>query len=115
MVLSYYTHIKRSPNSRCVFLSVLEDTTKMTAYSRATGLPDLAGDLHMHNSMVIMTMRALFLFLYFYMLVWLYVITREIRQASSPTMRGHFDCILKANGDYTTGVWWAFYMRVMDT
>ena len=32
-------------------------------------------------------------------------ITREIRQASSPTMRGHFGCILKANGDYTTGVW----------
>ena len=39
-----YTHIKRPPNSSCVFLSALEDTTKMTAHSRATGLPDLAGD-----------------------------------------------------------------------
>jgi hypothetical protein len=27
-----------------VFLGVLEDTTKMTAHSGATGLPDLAGD-----------------------------------------------------------------------
>ena len=42
---AHYTHIKRPPNSRCVFLSALEDTTKMTAHSRATGLPDLAGDL----------------------------------------------------------------------
>ena len=42
---AHHTHIKRPPNSRCVFLSVLEDTTKMTAHSRATGLPDLAGDL----------------------------------------------------------------------
>ena len=41
---AHYTHIKRPPNSRCVFLSALEDTTKMTAHSRATGLPDLAGD-----------------------------------------------------------------------
>ena len=41
---AHYTHIKRPPNSRCVFLSVLEDTTKMTAHSKATGLPDLAGD-----------------------------------------------------------------------
>jgi hypothetical protein len=41
---THYTHIKRPPNSRCVFPSVLEDTTKMTAHSRATGLPDLAGD-----------------------------------------------------------------------
>jgi hypothetical protein len=32
-------------------------------------------------------------------------ITREIRQASTPTMRGHFGCISKATGDYTTGVW----------
>jgi hypothetical protein len=37
---------KTPTNSRYVFLSVLEDTTKMTAHSRAraTGLPDLAGD-----------------------------------------------------------------------
>ena len=41
---AHYTHIKRPPNSRCVFLSALEDTTKMTAHSRATGLPDIAGD-----------------------------------------------------------------------
>ena len=41
---AHYTHKKRTPNSRCVFLSALEDTTKMTAHSRATGLPDLAGD-----------------------------------------------------------------------
>ena len=44
---AHHTHIKRPPNSRCVFLSLsaLEDTTKTTAYSGATGLPDLAGDL----------------------------------------------------------------------
>jgi hypothetical protein len=41
----HYTHIKRPPNSRGVFRSGLADTTKMTAHSRATGLPDLAGDL----------------------------------------------------------------------
>ena len=29
----HYTHIKRPPNSRCVFFSGLEDTTKMTAHS----------------------------------------------------------------------------------
>ena len=46
--------MKRPPNSRCVFLSVLEDTTKMTAHSRATGLPDLAGDLVMHMYILIM-------------------------------------------------------------
>jgi hypothetical protein len=46
----HYTHIKCPPNSRCVFLSVLEDTTKMTAHSRATGLPDLAGDLQVAGS-----------------------------------------------------------------
>jgi hypothetical protein len=40
----HYTHIKRPPNSRCVFLSGLEDTAKMTAHSRSTGIPDLAGD-----------------------------------------------------------------------
>jgi hypothetical protein len=42
-------------------------------------------------------------------------INREIRQASSPTMRGHFGCIFKATEEYTTRVWWAFYMRIMDT
>ena len=31
---AHYTHIKRPPNSRCVFLSALEDTTKMTAHSK---------------------------------------------------------------------------------
>jgi hypothetical protein len=43
----HYTHIKRTPNSRCVFRIGLADAniTKMTAHSRATGLPDLAGDL----------------------------------------------------------------------
>jgi hypothetical protein len=44
IVKCHYTHIKRSPNSRSVFPSGLEDTTKMTAHSRATGLPDLAGE-----------------------------------------------------------------------
>jgi hypothetical protein len=39
-----FTHIKRPPNSRCVFLSGLGDTAKMTAHSKATGLPDLADD-----------------------------------------------------------------------
>ena len=43
------------------------------------------------------------------------MITREIRQASSPTMRGHFDCIFKDTEEHTTGVWWAFYMRIMGT
>jgi hypothetical protein len=43
------------------------------------------------------------------------MITREIREASSPTMRGHFGCIFKATEEYTTGVWWAFYMRIMGT
>jgi hypothetical protein len=43
-------------------------------------------------------------------LVLVLVITREIRQASSPTMRGHFGCIFKATGKYTTGVWWAFFL-----
>ena len=38
-------------------------------------------------------------------------ITREIREASSPTMRGHFGCIFKGTEEYTTGVWWAFYVR----
>ena len=33
------------------------------------------------------------------------LITREIRQASSPTMRGHFGCIFKDTEEYTTGVW----------
>ena len=42
-------------------------------------------------------------------------ITREIRQASSPTMRGHFGCIFKDIEEYTMGVWWAFYMRIMGT
>jgi hypothetical protein len=39
-----YMYIKRPPNSRCVFLSGLEDAAKMTAHSKATGLLDLAGD-----------------------------------------------------------------------
>jgi hypothetical protein len=41
----HYTHIKRTPNSRCVFRSGHDDTTKMAAHSRATAPPDLAGDL----------------------------------------------------------------------
>ena len=44
LLSAHYTYIKRPPNSRCVFLSGLEDTAKMTAHSGATGLPDLAGD-----------------------------------------------------------------------
>jgi hypothetical protein len=41
---AHYTHIKRTPKSRCAICSGFEDTTNMTAHSRATGLPDLAGD-----------------------------------------------------------------------
>jgi hypothetical protein len=41
--------------------------------------------------------------------------TREIREVSSPTMRGHFGGICKATAEYTTGVWWAFLIRIMDT
>ena len=46
--IDIYIYIKRTPNFRCVFASVLEGTTKMTAHNRATGLPDpdLAGDPH---------------------------------------------------------------------
>jgi hypothetical protein len=44
-----------------------------------------------------------------------HLITREIKEASSPTMRGHFGCIFKATEEYTTGVWWAFYIRIMGT
>jgi hypothetical protein len=42
-------------------------------------------------------------------------LTREIREASSPAMCGHFACISQATAEYTAGVWWAFYMRIMDT
>jgi hypothetical protein len=43
-------------------------------------------------------------------------ITREIMQAGHcPTMRGYFGCIFKATQEYTTRVWLAFYMRIMDT
>jgi hypothetical protein len=41
----YYMHVKHPPKSRCVFRSGHENTTKMTAHSRATTPPDLAGDL----------------------------------------------------------------------
>jgi hypothetical protein len=41
----HYTHIKRPPNSRWVFLSVLEDTTEMTAHSRAKQLACLISRL----------------------------------------------------------------------
>ena len=43
------------------------------------------------------------------------LITRKIREGSSPTMRGHFSCIFKTTAEYRTGVWWAFYMRTMGT
>jgi hypothetical protein len=33
----HYTHIKRTPKSRCAICSGFEDTTKMTAHSRANG------------------------------------------------------------------------------
>jgi hypothetical protein len=33
------------------------------------------------------------------------MITREIREGSSPTMRSHFGCICKATAEYKTGVW----------
>ena len=45
----HYRHVKRIPNSRCVFRSVtvaFADTAKMNAHIRATSLPDpdIAGD-----------------------------------------------------------------------
>ena len=30
-------------------------------------------------------------------------------------MRGHFGCIFKGTEEYTTGVWWTFYMRILGT
>jgi hypothetical protein len=47
-------------------------------------------------------------------------ITREIRLGSTRvaihcTVRGHFGCTFKATAEYTTGVWWAFYVRIMST
>ena len=41
----HYTHIKRSPKSRCAICSGCEDTAKMSPRSRGTCPPDLAGDL----------------------------------------------------------------------
>ena len=40
----HYTHIKRSPKSRCAICSGFEDTAKMSPRSRGTCLADLAGD-----------------------------------------------------------------------
>ena len=40
----HYTHIKRSPKSRCAICSGFEDTAKMSPRSRGTCLGDLAGD-----------------------------------------------------------------------
>ena len=40
----HYTHIKRSPKSRCAICSGFEDTAKMSPRSRGTCPPDLAGD-----------------------------------------------------------------------
>jgi hypothetical protein len=40
---------------------------------------------------------------------------RSGRPVFSHTMRGHFGCIFKDTEEYTTGVWWAFYMRIMGT
>jgi hypothetical protein len=54
--------------------------------------------------------------IYVYVIIIIIImITREIREASSPTMHGHFGCIFKATEEYTTRVWCAFYMRIMDT
>ena len=43
----HYTHIKRSPNSRCAICSGFgfEDTAKMSSRSRGTCPGDLTGDL----------------------------------------------------------------------
>ena len=49
----HYTHIKRSPKSRCAICSGFEDTAKMSPRSRGTCPPDLAGDLLQFNSMII--------------------------------------------------------------
>ena len=52
----HYTYIKRPPNP-VVYSPVslkLGDTTKMTALSRATGLPNLAGD-HGHGPVRVYT------------------------------------------------------------
>jgi hypothetical protein len=43
LLSGHYAHIKRPPNSRCVFRSGFADTTKMAAHSRATAPPDLVG------------------------------------------------------------------------
>jgi hypothetical protein len=43
------------------------------------------------------------------------MISREINPASTSTMRGHFGCIFKATADCATGVWCAFYMRILGT
>jgi hypothetical protein len=44
LLCPFYTHITHTPKSRCVFCGGFEDTTKMSAPSRATGQADLAGD-----------------------------------------------------------------------
>ena len=49
----HYTHIKRSPKSRCAICSGFEDTAKMSPRSRGTCPPDLAGDpLYMLKELV---------------------------------------------------------------
>jgi hypothetical protein len=40
----HYTHIKRTPKSRCAICNGCEDTAKMSPRSRGTCLADLAGD-----------------------------------------------------------------------
>jgi hypothetical protein len=40
----HYTHIKRTPKSRCAICSGFEDATTMSPRSRGTCLGDLAGD-----------------------------------------------------------------------
>jgi hypothetical protein len=40
----HYTHIKRTPKSRCAICNGCEDTAKMSPRSRGTCLGDLAGD-----------------------------------------------------------------------
>ena len=44
MLSAHYTHIKRTPKSRCAICSGFEDTAKMSSRSRGTCPGDLAGD-----------------------------------------------------------------------
>jgi hypothetical protein len=46
----HYTHIKRTPKSRCAICNGCEDTAKMSLHSRGTCLGDFAGDRQYKNT-----------------------------------------------------------------